>query len=240
MVDDQLGVDAEGFVEPVLAIGVERGTRNVAQSEKLQRLELLKDAFTDAPEIRQRAVCPELFPEGHLVERRDANAVLIGLGFLGFDVHGDLGEEEIGADARRRRDAGIVQHVAHHRHGQLVRRHAIGAQIIRHIDKNLVDGIDDNVLRRDVFQIGGVDPAAVFLVQAHPRRRDDVGNLQRRVLFYGFRVEGGGGELVFSGFRIAPDCPGTNSGVQSFPVDLLHALNHFKQTRPAGNAVGFQ
>ena len=67
MVDDQLGVDAEGFVEPVLAIGVERGTRNVAQSEKLHRLELLRDAFTDAPEIRQRPVCPELFPEGHLV-----------------------------------------------------------------------------------------------------------------------------------------------------------------------------
>ena len=240
MVDDQLGVDAEGFVEPVLAIGVERGTRNVAQSEKLHRLELLRDAFTDAPEIRQRAVCPEFFPEGHFVERRNANAVPVGPGFLGFDVHGDLGEKEIGADARRRRDAGIVQHVAHHRHGQLVGRHAIGAEIICHIDKNLVDGIDNDVLRRDVFQIGGVDPAAVFLVQAHPRRRDDVGNLQRRVFFYGFRVEGGCGELVFSGFRVAPDCTGTDSGVQPFPVDLLHALNHFKQTRPAGNAVGFQ
>ena len=183
---------------------------------------------------------PELFPEGHLIECCDANAVFVGPGLLGFDIHGDLGEEEIGADARRRRDAGIVQHVAHHRHGQLVRRHAIGAQIIRHIDKNLVDGIDDNVLRRDVFQIGGVDPAAVFLVQAHPRRRDDVGNLQRRVFFYGFRVEGGCGELVFSGFRIAPDCPGTNSGVQPFLVDLLHAPDYFKQTRPAGDAVGFQ
>lgn len=73
-----------------------------------------------------------------------------------------------------------------------------------------------------------------------PRRRDDVGNLQRRVFFYGFRVEGGCGELVFSGFRVAPDCTGTDSGVQPFPVDLLHALNHFKQTRTSGNAVGFQ
>ena len=183
---------------------------------------------------------PEFFPEGHLIEYCDANAVLIGFGFLGFDVHGDLGEEEIGADARRRRDAGIVQHVAYHRHGQLVGRHAIGAEIICHIDKNLVDGIDNDVLRRDVFQIGGVDSAAVFLVQAHPRRRDDVGNLQRRVFFYGFRVEGGCGELVFSGFRVAPDCTGTDSGVQPFPVDLLHAPDYFKQTRTSGNAVGFQ
>ena len=46
--------------------------------------------------------------------------------------------------------------------------------------------------------------------------------------------------MVFSGFRIAPDCPGADSGVQPFAVDLLHALNHLKQARPAGNAVGFQ
>ena len=78
--------------------------------------------------------------------RRNAHAILVRLGLLGLDIHGDLGEKEIGANARRCRDAGIVQDVAHHRHGQLVRRHAVSAQIICHIDKNLVDGIDDDVL----------------------------------------------------------------------------------------------
>ena len=151
MVDDQLGVDAEGFVEPVLAIGVERGTRNVAQSEKLHRLELLRDAFTDAPEIRQRAVCPELFPEGHLVERRDANAVLIGFGFLGFDVHGDLGEEEIGADARRRRDARRVQHVEDHGPRQLASGRAVGLQIAGNVHQHLVDGVGVDILGRNIL-----------------------------------------------------------------------------------------
>ena len=38
--------------------------------------------------------------------------------------------------------------------------------------------------------LGGVDLAAVFFIQAHPRRRDDVGNLQRRVFFYSLLESG--------------------------------------------------
>ena len=240
VVNDQLRVDPKGFIKFIFADWIERGTRYVAQGIKAHRFELFGDASADAPEICQRAMRPELFPKGRLIKRRNAHAVPVGLGLLGLDIHGDLGQKKIGADARCRRNAGIVQNVAHHRHGQLMRRHAVGTQVIRHIDKNLVDGIDDDVLRRNIFQIGSIDSAAVFFIQAHPWRSDNVRNLQRRVFFYGFRIERGSGELILLRFRIALYRPGTDACLQSFLVDLLHTLDHLKQARPAGNAVGFQ
>ena len=184
--------------------------------------------MTDAPEIRQRPVCPQQLPEFHFVQFRDSHAVPVRLGFLGHNIHGNLGQKQIGSNARRRSDARLAEHVAHHGHGQFAGGHAVGAQVIRHIDEHLVNGINDNVLRSHVLEIGGVDAAAVFLVEPHARRCDDIGDLQRRVLRKGFGVKGSGGELIFPGFRVALDRAGADARAQPFLIDRPDALDHLK------------
>ena len=237
VVDDQFGIDTKRLVQPLLHGGVEGSPRHIAQREQAHTLQLGGDAVTDAPKIRQRPVRPQQLSEFHLIQLCDSHAVPVRPGPLCHDVHGDLGEEQIGADARRRRDARVVEHVAHHGHGHLVRRHAIGAQVIRHVDEHFVDGIHDDILRRNIFEVGGVDAAAVFLVEPHARGRDDIGDLQRRILRKGFGVKGSGGELMLMGRRIALDRAGTNARAQPLPIDRTDALNDLEQTRTPGHAV---
>ena len=102
---------------------------------------------------------PEQLPIGQFVQFRDTDAVFIRLRFLGDDVHGYLRQVQIGSDPGGRCDACIVKNFPHHSHGQLVRRHPVGAQVIGQVDKYLVNGINDNVFWRDVFEVGGIDPA---------------------------------------------------------------------------------
>ena len=149
---------------------------------------------------------PQQLSVFHFIQLCNADAVLVGLGLLRHDVHGDLGEIQICADARRCRNACIVQHIADHGHRQLVGRHSIGVQVIGHVNKDLVDGIDKNVLRGYILEVGRIDPAAVFLVQPHTRRRDNVGNLQRRIAFQGFIIKGSPRKMIPSRLLIPFDC----------------------------------
>ena len=240
VIDDQLRVDTEGLVELRFLQRIEGGAGDVAHREQLHVLQLRGDAPPDAPEIRQRTVRPQQLPILHLVQLRDAHAVLVRLGFLRDDVHGDLGQVQIRADASRRRDARVVQHVADHGHGELVCGHAVGAQIVGHVDEDLVDGVDEDVFRRDVFEVGRVDAAAVFLVQPHLRRRDDVGDFQRGVALQGFVVEGCARKLIPPGLRVATDGPRADAIVQSLPVGATHLLDHLEQAGPPRHAACLQ
>lgn len=68
---------------------------------------------------------PERPAVAHLVQLRNADAVLIRRDVLGPDVHGDLGQVQVGADARRGGDAGDPENVQEHRPGQLPGRHKV-------------------------------------------------------------------------------------------------------------------
>ena len=53
--------------------------------------------------------------------------------------------------------------------------------VVRHVHEHLVDGVDHDVLRRDVLEVDLIDAGAVLHVVRHPRRSDDEVNRQRRV-----------------------------------------------------------
>ena len=60
-------------------------------------------------------------------------------------------------------------------------REFVGIQVVRHVHEHLVDGVDYDVLRRDILEVDLIDAGAVLHVVRHPRRRDDEVNRQRRI-----------------------------------------------------------
>ena len=177
MVDEQLRILAEQAVEQLLVLLGAQG--NVAHREHAVSLEPAGDTAADTPEVRQRPVWPELPAEFHFIELCDAHAVFISRDVLCDDVHGDLGEEQVRPDAGRRRDAGRFEYVADDGLRQLMGGAVI--RIVRHIEKNLVDGIDDDVFRCDIFSVNFVDARTVFHIIGHARRCDHEIHRQRRV-----------------------------------------------------------
>ena len=95
MVDEQLGVDAEQLIQQVFIVklrGLAHGTPgDVAHGAKPHLFQLFRIAGADPPEIRQRAVGPQLLPVAQLVQLGDAHAVLVRGNVLRHNVHGHLG-----------------------------------------------------------------------------------------------------------------------------------------------------
>ena len=198
----------------------------------------LDGAGTGHPEIRQRSVVPQQIPVGLLVQLCNADTIFIRRDVLCHNVHGQLCKVEVGADACRCGDAGVVQYLPHHGHGKLVGAHVVVGQIARHINENLVDGVGVDIRRGHIFEVGLVDLGGHIQIPLHPGRRNDVAQPQRRVCVQGIGIERGAGKVVFA--ILSPDClflP--DGGLQPLGVDLFHPLNGFKQPRSAGYLVGF-
>ncbi len=232
MVDQKLGIDAEEPVEKLgvvhLALPPQRTARHVAHSVQAVLLQLFRDPPAHTPEIRQRAVLPQRPAVAHLVQLGDAHAVLIRGHVLGHNVHGDLGQVQIRADPDGGGDACGCQHVPHNGHGVFARALAAGADIIRRVQKNLVNGVDVDVLRRGIFQIDLIDPRAVFDIKRHARRRDNIVKLQRRIFLQLTAEEGTAGKDA-ARRAAAPD-----------RIDLADAFHSLEQTRPAGDPIGLE
>ena len=60
-----------------------------------------------------------------LVERGDADTVRVRGNMLGADIHGDLRQIQIGADACRRGDTGFAQDFEDHFHSQFPRSQSV-------------------------------------------------------------------------------------------------------------------
>ena len=94
MVDEQLGVDAEGLVQQVLVVVFPRpaaGTqRNIAHRVQPQLLQPPLVAAAHPPEVGQRGVSPQRLAVGLLVQFGDAHPVFIGGNVLGHNVHRHL------------------------------------------------------------------------------------------------------------------------------------------------------
>ena len=147
---------------------------------------------------------------------------------LGHDVHGDLGQIQVGAHARCGGDAGGLQNVQDDGPGQLPCRHLVGVQVVGDIHEHLVDGVGVDVLRSDIFQIHLIDSRTPINVVCHPGQSHDVVQGQRGVLPHLRVVPGCAGELPAGGALPPPG------------VDLLYPLHHLEQPGPAGDAIGFQ
>ena len=231
MVDEQLCVDAEHLVEQLLIVVFVQFSDgafcDVAHRVDADGLKLFGVTPSNAPKVRQRTVRPELPAVAHFVKLRDADAIFIRRDVLRHDVHGDLAEVEIRSDARRGRDARGVQHIEDHGLCQLAGGHVIRLEVAGHVHHHLIDGVDVDILGRDVFEIDIVDLRADLNVFRHLRRRDKITHRARRVSrqFVG----------IAALFKKIAAC-----FAPPFGVDFLDALNHFKEPRSAGNTVCLQ
>ena len=214
-------------------------TCQVPHSVDAMSFQPLDGAGASHPEIRQRSVVPQQIPVGLLVQLRNADTIFVCRDMLCHNVHGQLCKVEVGADACRCGDAGVVQHLPHHGHGKFMGAHVIIRQIARHINENLVDGVGINIRRGYIFEVGLVDLGGHIQIPLHPGRRNNIAQPQRRVCVQGVGIERGAGKAVFS--ILPPDrlfLP--DGGLQPLGVDLFHPLNGFKQPCSAGYLVGFQ
>ena len=124
---------------------------------------------------------PKLVPELHLIQLRNTDAVFVGGDVLRHNVHCNFAEEKIRANSCGCCDAGCFKHIEDDLHGKVMSREFVGIQVVRHVHEHLVDGVDHDVLRRDVLEVDLIDAGAVLYIVRHPRRRDDEVNRQRRV-----------------------------------------------------------
>ena len=83
------------------------------------------DARPDLPEVGEGLVVPQFFPEGELIQLRNPDPVLVGGHFFGGDVHGDLGQVQIGANAPCGSDPRRPQHIPDHGGDQVVGSHVV-------------------------------------------------------------------------------------------------------------------
>ena len=232
VVDEQLGIDAEQFVQELLVVVV-RGLTDGAPGDvphgvQAVGLQLGGVAPAHPPEVGEGAVAPQQPPVAPLVQLRDADAVLVRRHVLGPDVHGHLGQVQVRTHARRSGDAGGLENVQDDRSGQLPGRHVVGVQVVGHVHEYLVDAVGEDVLRRDVFQVDAVDFGAPVDVVGHPGRSYQIVQRQGGVAPHLRVVPGGAGEPPARGLPLPPD-------IHFF--DLLH---HLKEPRPAGDPVGFE
>ena len=171
---------------------------------------------------------PELLPVGLLVQFGDPDAVLVGGNVFRHDVHSDFGQIQVRADSRRGGDSGIGEHLPDQLHREIMGGEFVKFQIRGRVDEHLVDGIDVDVVRRDVFQVNAVDLRADLDVTGHARHGDDVVQFQGRVRRQFRGAHGLAAESV------------SRRDALPLGVDLPDLLHHFEQARPSGDAAGFQ
>ena len=171
---------------------------------------------------------PEYSAVAHLVKLGYSYAVFVGLTVFCIEVHCDFAKIKVRSYACRGGYACCFKHVKHHFHRKLTRRQAIGFEIIRCVNENLVDRINVDILGSNIFQIDIIYPGADLHVMRHSRRCGDECQLGRRVFNklgtkIRFMAEAMPGSLVFA-----------------LGVDFAHLLNCLKKSRPAGDPIGFE
>ena len=101
---------------------------------------------------------------------------------LGDYIHRHFAEVEVCANSRSCRDTGCREDIENDRHGKVMGRQLVGGEVVSDIHEHLVDGVDDNVLWRNILHVNLIDAGAVLHVVSHARRRDDKVNGEGRVL----------------------------------------------------------
>src|SRR5574344_772516 len=181
MVNQQFCIHAKHFVDQFIVLF--RESCQFAHGINAINSQFLCDTTSDAPEIGQRAVVPELFSVIHFVQFGNAHPVLVCRCFLCHYIHGHLAKIEVRPDTRRSRDACLLQHVAYHRHSHFVGCQFHHIQIIRDVHQHFVNGVDVYVLRRHILQIDAIDLGAHLNVTCHARHGHDVVHRPVRVCF---------------------------------------------------------
>ena len=101
---------------------------------------------------------------------------------LGDNIHRHFAEIEVGANPGGRSDASGREDIQNDLHGKVMGRQLIGVEVVRDIHEHFVDGVDNDVLRRDILHVNLINASAVLHVVRHARRRNDEVYRKRRVL----------------------------------------------------------
>ena len=224
MVDQQLRIDPEHLVE--LFFVVFRRSCHIPHGIQTGGLQLPGDTLSHTPEIRNGPVGPKLPPVSHFIQLCNPDPVFIRRHMLCHNIHCDLRQVQVGADACRCGNAGFPQHIPDHPHGKLPGSTAVGFQIACRINEHLVNGVYMNILRRNIAHVKMKDFRGNLHIFCHPGRSGNKGQLQSRIRMQLLCKKG-----------LSPKCP---RPPQPGTVDLLHLLHHFKQPGSAGNAVCLQ
>ena len=116
---------------------------------------------------------PKGLAVAHFVQFCDADTALVGWNMLGHNVHSYFAQIKIGSDTGSGCDAGGFQHIQNDFSGQVPGREPVGGKVVCHIHEDLVDGIDNDVLRGDVLHIHLINAGTVFHIIGHAGRRND-------------------------------------------------------------------
>ena len=117
---------------------------------------------------------PQFFPERLFVQLRHPDPVPVGGHFFRRDVHGDFRQVQVGANPPGGGDARLPQYAADDGGDQLVGSHAVQGEVGRQVHKGLVDGVDVDVLGRQVLEVDAVDLGGHLQVPGHPGHGGDV------------------------------------------------------------------
>lgn len=154
MINEQFGIDHEHPVQYIFVFYGHPG--DVAKSVHPGSFKSCSISPTNPPEICQRPMCPHFFPEGSLVQLCDPHTVLVCLNMLRLNIHSNFAQKKIRPDTGCRCDPGGLQNVPDHPHGKVAGCQFVELQIGSRVDKHLVDGINVNILGRDVFQVNRI------------------------------------------------------------------------------------
>ena len=226
VVDQKLCIFSEKPIEQVFIF--DRAACDIPHREQSIFGKLSGIAVSDAPEVSERLMCPELLSECHFIEKSDAHAVFICREVLCYDIHCNLAEKKIRPDAGSSGDSCRIHDIENNFTGKFAGSHSAGGQIIRNVHKNLVDGINDDILRRDIFHIDGINSGAAFHIMCHLGRRDQKINGECRILRK-LREKIGCTGKYLSGRMLF-----------SFDIDFPDSLLYFKKTTSSGHAKAFQ
>jgi len=144
------------------------------------------------------------------------------------NVHGNLAQVQIGADARCCSNAGVLQHLPNQHLRKAPSVHPVDFQIGSGIDEYLINGIDVNILRGNEFQIHFIDFSADVHIVLHLRWGNNI--VHRPILVLAQQCS-----ITALSCELAVGCAALPLGIH-----LRHTLHHLKQSCPPGNAIGFQ
>ena len=175
-------VDPERFIKKLLIKKTAQG--DVGHGFQACPFQFPRFACSDLPEIRQRLMTPEQISVTVFVQLRNSDTVLICRSFFRDNIHGNLGQIEIGADSNGCGDPCASEHIPDHgdshEMGRLqpaAKRLAfISIQIPAAVNEAFIDAVNVNILRRNVFQIYFMDFCGDTLIFRHARNRDNIVN----------------------------------------------------------------
>ena len=166
MIDQKLRINSKHLIQKIFIInicGCANGTLgNIAHCIQSCCFQLFRISSSHAPEIRQRAMIPQLIPIRLLVQFCDSHTICIRFGMLCANIHSNFTQIQIRSDSRRRCNPSLFVHTLNHFCCQLPRCLFVYMQIMGNIKKHLVNGIDMHIFRRNILHINLVDPCAVF------------------------------------------------------------------------------